>query len=141
MNWDKSPLTRVLARSLRAGSRGIELDGHSFRYTDLRELWVAEENHVVLSHADDRSWQYWFHAPDGGGWSLVSVHTSRKAAQDAAKPMESHEVEPGTYVLARWDEKGRWMRVRCTSTRITEAIADIFTGLGCETRVEEVSAA
>ena len=96
----------------------------------------------MLTHDEDKykNWQYWFHGATG--WALVGVYPTRKEAQAVAgQPQGESELEPGTYVLARWDEKGRWMRVRCTSTRITEAITEIFTGLGCETRVEEVAAA
>ena len=138
MDFQKQPLTRALARSLRAGTRGIDFNGHTFRYTDLKDLWAAADIHAVLTHAEDTSWQYWFHAP-AGGWQLVGVYPTRKEAQEAAgQPQTGEELEPGTYVMARWDENGRWMRVRSSSDRITENLCDIFKNLGCETRVDSV---
>jgi hypothetical protein len=137
MNWEKQPLTRALARSLRAGSRGIELAGQRFRYNDLKELWAVDDIHAVLTHEGDKSWQYWFHGAHG--WTLVGVYPTRKEAQAAAgQPQDDDALEPGTYVMARWDENGRWMRVRSSSDRITENLCDIFKNLGCETRVDSV---
>ena len=137
MNWEKQPLTRAVARSLRAGSRGIELAGQRFRYNDLKELWAVDDIHAVLTHEGDKSWQYWFHGAHG--WTLVGVYPTRKEAQAAAgQPQDDDALEPGTYVMARWDENGRWMRVRSSSDRITENLCDIFKNLGCETRVDSV---
>ena len=137
MDFTKQPLTRALARSLRAGSRGIELAGQRFRYNDLKELWGADDLHAVLTHEGDECWQYWFHGATG--WQLVGVYPTRKEAQAAAgQPQPEDELEPGTYVMARWDENGRWMRVRSSSERITENLCDIFKSLGCETCVDSV---
>ena len=139
MDFQKQPLTRAVARSLRAGSRGIELAGQRFRYNDLKELWAVDDIHAVLTHEGDKSWQYWFHGAHG--WTLVGVYPTRKEAQAAAgQPQDDDALEPGTYVMARWDENGRWMRVRSSSDRITENLCDIFKSLGCETRVEDVDA-
>ena len=137
MDFQKQPLTRAVARSLRAGSRGIELAGQRFRYNDLKELWAVDDIHAVLTHEGDKSWQYWFHGEHG--WTLVGVYPTRKEAQAAAgQPQDDDALEPGTYVMARWDENGRWMRVRSSSDRITENLCDIFKSLGCETRVDSV---
>ena len=140
MNFEKAPLTRALARSLRAGTRGIDFNGHRFRYTDLKELWATPDDlHAVLTHDEDKDWQYWFHGATG--WTLVGIYPTRKEAQAAAgQPQSESELEPGTYVMARWDEKSRWMRVRSSSDRITENLCDIFKSLGCETRVDSVDA-
>ena len=137
MDFQKQPITRAVARSLRAGSRGIELAGQRFRYNDLKELWAVDDIHAVLTHEGDKSWQYWFHGAHG--WTLVGVSPTRKEAQAAAgQPQNDDALEPGTYVMARWDENGRWMRVRSSSDRITENLCDIFKNLGCETRVDSV---
>lgn len=137
MDFQKQPITRAVARSLRAGSRGIELAGQRFRYNDLKELWAVDDIHAVLTHEGDKSWQYWFHGAHG--WTLVGVYPTRKEAQAAAgQPQSDDALEPGTYVMARWDENGRWMRVRSSSDRITENLCDIFKNLGCETRVDSV---
>lgn len=137
MDFIKQPLTRAVARSLRAGSRGIELAGQRFRYNDLKELWAVDDIHAVLTHEGDNCWQYWFHGAHG--WTLVGVYPTRKEAQAAAgQPQDDDALEPGTYVMARWDENGRWMRVRSSSDRITENLCDIFKNLGCETRVDSV---
>lgn len=137
MDFQKQPITRAVARSLRAGSRGIELAGQRFRYNDLKELWAVDDIHAVLTHEGDKSWQYWFHGEHG--WTLVGVYPTRKEAQAAAgQPQDDDALEPGTYVMARWDENGRWMRVRSSSDRITENLCDIFKSLGCETRVDSV---
>ena len=137
MDFQKQPITRAVARSLRAGSRGIELAGQRFRYNDLKELWAVDDIHAVLTHEGDKSWQYWFHGEHG--WTLVGVYPTRKEAQAAAgQPQDDDALEPGTYVMARWDDNGRWMRVRSSSDRITENLCDIFKSLGCETRVDSV---
>lgn len=142
MDFSKQPLTRALARSLRAGTRGIEFNGHGFRYSDLKELWATPDDmHAVLTHDEDKTWQYWFHGAHG--WALVGVYPSRLDAQAAAGQEQikaEDDLEPGTYVMARWDANGRWMRVRSSSDRITENLSDIFKSLGCETRVEDVDA-
>ena len=135
----KQPLTRSLARCLRAGARDLEQDGHCFRYTDVRELWSAgDDHHVLCTHHEDKAWMYFRHGDDG--WELVSVHTSRKAAQEAAKESLPAPLAPGTYVLARFGSEGHWMRVLCQTPATLQTIRDIFITLGCDTDIDVVAA-
>jgi hypothetical protein len=131
--WQKEPLTRFLARRLRRTTQGQSLDGHRFRFEDLYELWSADY-FAVASHHKDKSWLL-FHAPDGGNFKLVSVHSGLKGAQDAA--IEDEIREPGTYLLARFPGR-RWMRVPVSGTSTMGTIGTIFAGLGCEVSSEVV---
>lgn len=138
LNWQKQPLTQSLARSLRAATRRHpSLDGHTFGFSDLKEMWSAEDAHVVCTHDHDPVWQYWHQAPNGV-WELKSVHDTRQEAQDAAAPhVNPGGPEPGTYVVANFPE-GRLMRVRIMSKNGERMLTEIFTGLGCVTACERV---
>lgn len=143
LGFSKQPLTRTVARGMRAATKGKELDGHRFSYNNLKELWISEdERHVVVTHDDDKLWQYWLDAPEGG-WALASVHKSREAAQSAALDHEIPEAQPetGLYVLATKGEGSRTIRVKCESSEGPEFWVRTFTKLGYSTSVEEVGPA
>ena len=98
LGFAKQPLTRYVARGMRAATKGRELDGHRFTFTDLKELYISDdEHHVVATHAKDPVWQYWLDTPNGGGWVLASAHHSLRAACSAACDHEYGEPlpEPG----------------------------------------------
>jgi hypothetical protein len=144
LEFTRHPLTGEVAHILRASSRGHHpptLDGHSFVYRDLKELWVSVDGeHVVLTHDKEDGWQYWHKPPeDEGGWALVSVHPYRGEAQAAADL--NHGPPPlaaGTYFLA-WHPGGRTIRVLCVSPDAAETLTAIFTKLGYDTSIEEVN--
>lgn len=143
LSWHKQPLVLTVARSLRASTRPTrpEIDGHRFCYEDLRELWASDDEcHVAFTHTHDRSWQYWFNAPQGG-WTPISVHTSRAKAQAAALHEPPSALAPGTYVLARDGGRrdARVISVQCTTTRGPQLLCDIFAAMGYVTEVKEVS--
>lgn len=143
LGWSKQPLTRTVARGMRAVTKGREFDGHRFSYNNLQELWISEdEHHVVCTHDDDKVWQYWLDAPEGG-WALASVHGSREAAQSAALDHERPETQPdtGTYVLATKGQGHRTIRVKCLTGEGPEYWVRSFTKLGYSTSVEEVGPA
>lgn len=140
LNWEKKPLTRELARNLRAATRRAPaIDGHTFRYGELKELWAAE-HHVVLTHEVDRVWQYWQHAPVGG-WYPVSIHDTRQQAQAAAEGSSVSAIEEttsvGDFLLARFPG-GNWIRTRIQSRNGMASLTAIYTGMGCEVREEHV---
>lgn len=141
LGFQKQPLTRTVARGMRAATKGKGLDGHKFNYIDLKELWISEdEHHVVVTHQNDSAWQYWLDAPEGG-WTLASVHKSREAAQSAALDHEIPEAQPetGTYVLATKGQGHRTIRVKCTSELGPAYWSGFFLRLGgYSTSVEEV---
>lgn len=140
LGFQKQPLTRTVARGMRAATKGKEFDGHRFSYNDLKELWISEdEHHVVCTHDTDKVWQYWLDAPEGG-WVLASTHGSREAAQSAALDHERPEVQPdpGTYVLATRGPGSRVIRVKCELDESPEYWVRTFTKLGYSTSVEEV---
>lgn len=143
LTWEKQPLTQQLARSLRAGTRRHpQIDGHAFGFSDLKELWCADDVHAVCTHAHDPAWMYLYQAPEGG-WRLVSVHTSRAAAQKAASANTDTDPEApvaGTYVMGRLDG-GRWMRVQVLSKAGEAMLTEIFSRLGCQTKLEHVEEA
>lgn len=145
LSWEKQPLTEMMARSLRAASRGgrQQLDGHSFGYDDLKELWTVEDDeaivHAVLTHDHDPLWQRWSYDQDDKGWTLKDLHETRAGAQEAV--LQSGSVPTrGTYLLARFPG-GRWMRVRILTKSGPETLAEIFARLGCITRIEEIEEA
>lgn len=140
LGWQKQPLTRFVARGMRAATKGKECDGHKFSFNDLKELWISDdEHHVVCTHDEDKSWQYWLQTPEGG-WELASTHGSRTAAQSAALDHETPEnqPEPGVYVLATKGEGHRTIRVRCESQEGPGYWSGLFLRLGYVTTVEEV---
>lgn len=143
MKWEKTPLTRQLARELRAATRASrpEIDGHSFSYNNLAEMWASDDGaHVVLTHDGEQRWQYW---QCMGHWRLVSLHQTRAGAQQAAQeyvePLPTPEV--GTYVLAREGKRTDEyvIRVHCSSEDGPRVIAEAFARLGYATRIEKVT--
>ena len=142
LGFAKQPLTRYVARGMRAATKGREFDGHKFRYEDLKELWIsADEHHVVLTHDVDPVWQYWCDTLDGGGWVLASIHHSLAAAQSAACDHQFAETQPkpGTYVVAcAPGGEHRWIRVRVTSKDGPAMLRRIFTDLDYAVWMEEV---
>lgn len=143
LTWHKEPLTQSLARSLRAATRRHpSIEGHTFSFADLKELWCAAEVHVVCTHDHDRVWQYWYQAPVGG-WKPMSIHATREEAARAAEA-NTYEPEPtpvaGTYVVARFPG-GREMRVQVLSQDGTATLTSIFERLGCFTEVQRIEEA
>jgi hypothetical protein len=143
MNWTKQPLTQGLARSLRAATRRHpHIDGHTFGFSDLKELWVADDVHVICTHDHDPVWQYWYQHPEKG-WMPISIHDTRQQAQQAAAgnvaPGPTGPT-PGTYVCAQLGQ-GRWMRVLVQSRDGKELLTGIFTRLGANTKIETVKGA
>lgn len=139
LTWTPQPLTREVARGLRAATRKSSgLDGHRFSFNDLKELWRAEEgDHIVLTHDADPVWQRWGTTPEGG-WQLKSCHSSRQEAQRAAEQCETTLASPpeGIYILA-WRPGGRTIRVQCRSND-PQIMREIFENLGYQTNVEAV---
>lgn len=140
LQWEKQPLTRELARNLRAATRRApSLDGHTFRYGELKELWAAE-GHVVLTHSVDPVWQYWSHAPEGG-WAPVSIHPSRQEAQATAEgtavSASDETSSVGDFLLARFPG-GNWIRTRIQSRNGMASMTAIYQNMGCEVREEHV---
>lgn len=143
MIFNRHPLTREFARILRASARARrpEIDGHRFRYDDLKELWVsADQCHAVLIHDEENCWQYWHNPPTDGGWQLMGLHPSREEAQKAAEMVRAPTPGPGTYFLAWLPDSlsTHTIRVRCTTPYAIEALTGIFEKLGYDTNTEEV---
>lgn len=141
LHWAKQPLTHQLARELRAATRRHpQIDGHTFGFADLKELWCAADVHVVCTHEHDPVWQYYRQTPDGG-WMPVSVHPTMAAAMAAADGAHGPtERQDGTYLLARFGTRP-WMRVRITSRDGIDVIGAIFDRLGAQTKLERIEAA
>lgn len=139
LEWVKQPLTREIARGLRAATRKITpIDGHRFRFTDLKELWSADNEHFVCTHDEDRVWQYYHRSPDGGVQLICCVKTRRQAQAAAETTQNPPSSTPsGTYVLA-WQPGGRIIRVTCHSGD-PSVQQGIFQRLGYETSVEQVA--
>jgi hypothetical protein len=137
----RHPLNQGMARTLRASTRAShpEIEGHSFHYGALRELWASEDRcHVVLTHDEEDGWQYWAKNPEGV-WELISIHVNRIEAEAAAGGNHSPPPpSPGTYFIAHRPE-GRSIRVHCTTEEAVETLTGIFTKLGYETSTEEVN--
>jgi hypothetical protein len=141
LTWTNQPLTRELARGLRAATRKTpHLDGHRFTYTDLKELHSAQGGtHLVLTHDADPVWQYW-HRPPEGGIQFVCYGTRKQcyeAAEVRAAEIQPDIYPPGTYLIA-WRPGGRTIRVPCLS-KDPSTLAKIFEDLGYETNVEAVA--
>lgn len=134
----KQPLTREVARHLRAATRKVPpLDGHRFLYTDLKELWATEDGeHLVLTHDLDPIWQYWHRSPTGG-MALVCCRPTRIEAQRAAEAAVVTTVTAGKYVLAQ-QPGGRVIRVACRSED-PSIVRSIFDKLGYTTSVQVVA--
>lgn len=141
--WERQPLTRAVARSIRSGTRVTRpiLEGHRFSYDDLKEMWsTPERHHVVLTHHKDPTWQYW-RFTDEKSWQLKEVADTRQEAQDAAERDEAanptYPQGAGTYVVATKED--RTLRVRCESGDGPSALSGIFTRMGYSVEVQEVS--
>lgn len=141
LEWQKKPISRTLTRNMRAINRvkQMMIDEHRLLYEDLAEVWATDpgEEHVVLTHKKDPVWQYWHRHPENN-WTLLSVHKSRTAAQDAAQASTEPPVPPGRYVIAQ-RPKGRKIRVLCASESGPEVLSSIFTKLDYSVRVEDVA--
>ncbi len=142
LNWQKQALQSNFARRVRAATRRHpDIDGHTYGYTDLKELWMAEDIHMACTHEHDPVWQYWYDTPEGG-WKPISIHKTREEALDAAGPYTAPPMGPqaGTYVLARFG-RGRWLRVKIESKNGVDMISEAFSKLGAETKLEHIDAA
>jgi hypothetical protein len=143
--WEKQPLTRQVARALRAATHRIQFDGHVFGYNDLKEMWMDVDGvHVVCTHEHDPAWQYW-HREDNGAWKPVGAYETIIAAQkiaqgahDDSEPVVEPPISPGTYVLARFKGRDNWMRTRIMSKDGVQRMIDIWDRLGCEVTLEQV---
>lgn len=136
--WTKQALTGNLARQIRASTRRKpSIDGHTFSYNDLKEMWLTGES-VVITHHQDPVWQLWSVAP-GGGWLPVSVHDTREQAQNDLgdfPPVEVPGEEPGTYVSFRLNDQRPWQRVKVQTTDGVKSLTAMYERLGAQTRVE-----
>jgi hypothetical protein len=139
LEWEKQPLTREVARGLRAATRKmVAHGGHRFNYSDLKELWSARGEHFVCTHDTDPVWQYYHRSPEGTVQLICCVQTRQEAQTTAEiKHDPTPPIPSGTYVLA-WRPGGRTIRVACRSgdPSIQEGI---FQRLGYETTVEKVA--
>lgn len=143
MEWVKHPLTREVARAIRAANRvgRYEIEDHRFAYADLKELWASEDEcHAVLTHDKDPIWQYWV---NDGAWRQFSVHRTREDAQKEALVQTQEEPTstpvPGIYLLARCGTDSRPIKVHCTSQEGPEALRSIFARLGYAVALENVA--
>lgn len=134
--WTKQAPTGNLTRQIRAGTRRKpSIDGHTFNYNDLKEIWLSGDS-VVITHKQDPVWQLWANTPTGG-WLPVSIHNSRKKAQDALDDLPLAEgEEPGTYVFFRFNDQRPWQRVKVQTSDGEKNLAAMYNRLGAETRVE-----
>lgn len=142
MNFEKQPLTREVARGLRAATRkAVALDGHRFIYNDLKELWSSEDGaHLLCTHEGDVIWQYWHYPPEGTARLVCCFPTRREAEAAAALTVTGAlpaKALPGIYLLA-WSPGGRTIRVQCRSGD-PSIQQGIFERLGYETSIEEVA--
>jgi hypothetical protein len=149
MEWVKQsvdgPAAKKLRREIRMHRREKGRAGHGFTFNDIRALWMLGNDHAIVSHNSDRSWQFWWRNPDRG-WHLQSWHRLLSEAQEesrkpraitaAAKPRV-----PGTYVCAEWTAPysgSAPMMVRCSSEYTTKVISEIFESLCCTTSVQSI---
>jgi len=140
LEWVKEPLTRELARALRAATRRTRphIDGHGLNYNDLKELWSAEDVHVVLTHDTDPVWQRWFYSPDTLTWELRGLHDTRHEAMEAAlADTAPTTVIPGTYLNAWMDNCSRTISIKCGDNARAEEMGRIFSRMGYQVRVDE----
>lgn len=151
MEWNIEPLkdglAKVLRRQIRIFRREKGRSGHRFRYDDLKAMFSANEEHVVVTHHEDKLWQYW-RKDSEEGWKLESWHRGmheamREAEKPRRKPKPEPEPLPGTYVCAVWahdDYHGsRPMMVRCQNDYTVSVIMEVFKHLGCVTEIREIS--
>jgi hypothetical protein len=138
VEWTKQAPTGNLTRQIRAGTRRKpSIDGHTFNYNDLKEIWSAGES-VVITHKQDPVWQLWTNTPTGG-WLPVSIHKTCKQAQEALgdhPPVEAPGEEPGTYVCFRFHDERPWKRVKVQTTDGVRSLTGMYERLGAQTRVE-----
>ncbi len=154
LTWEKHSNTGQFATEIRRGIRQYRREkgrqGHRFRYDDLKTLWGAKDRkgtHAVLTHHDDKLWQYWF--KDEDGWKLQSWFKLLKDAQnEAEKPRAKPvvvppKIEPGSYVHAAWVAPyhgQKPMVVRCQSDATAAYISELFQKLGCAVELKTVAA-
>lgn len=138
-------MTRQVARALRAATHRIQFDGHSFTYNDLKEMWMCTDGiHVVCTHEHDSMWQYWKRESEGG-WrpvgayeTIISAQKAAQATEDNAEPAQEQTTGPGTYVLARFKGRERWMRTRILTKDGVQKMIDIYDRMGCEVTLEQI---
>jgi hypothetical protein len=142
MEFEKQPLTKSVARALRAGTRRQEFDGHRFAYPDLKELWVSDDKiHVLCTHDHDKAWQYWHQVE--GSWHPVGAYESREDAEQTALgrliPPSEEEISEvsGTYLKARFSSTSRWIVTRITGEKTIDELTGIYTRLGCTEIITE----
>ena len=150
MDWTKQspngPAAKKLRREIRMHRREKGRGGHGFSFDDIRALWMLGDDHAIVSHNSDRSWQFWWRNP-GRGWYLQSWHRLLGEAQDEAKkpraitPAPTKTRSPGNYVYAEWTAPYSGndpIMVRCSSDYTTAAIREVFESLCCITSVQSV---
>lgn len=149
MEWTKQPVdasaAKKLRREIRMHRREKGRGGHGLTFNDIRALWMSGDDHAIVSHNSDRSWQFWWRNPDRG-WHLQSWHRLLGEAQEESlKPRAitatTRPRVPGNYVCAEWTTPysgSAPMMVRCSSEYTTKAICEIFESLCCTTSVQSV---
>lgn len=143
LEWEKQPLTRTLARAIRAATRRSrpKIEGHGFNYNDLKELWSAEDVHVVCTHSTDPVWQRWFYSPDSLTWELRSIHDTRKKAMDASlqDTVSAIVLPPGSACVYAWMEgSSRKITIPCGTVDRAREQERMFQRMGYEAEVKEV---
>jgi len=142
LHWEKHHPSHHFARMLRAATQASRpsLDGHCLNFHDLAQILSTEDgHHIVLTHREDTTWQYWRYRDRA---TLISCHPDQESAQQAAFqpwPDSSVPLLPGHYVLAQKHPLSRTIRVKCLSST-PRVVMDIFTDLGYTTTLEDIAA-
>ena len=124
-----------LRRDVRVHRRETGRAGHRFNPATLKNVWAADDVHLVLNHTDDPAWQHWHHGAQG--WYLVHWHPSRREAQAAAElplrtvPVDVVDMVVGLRVEAGWPGRGSTMIVTCSSPATAEDVAKVYSNIGC----------
>lgn len=150
LEWEKESLdssfAKKMRREIRTHRREQGRGGHEFNFNDIRALWVSGNNHVILSHELDRSWQFWWRHPEES-WFLQSWHrilADAKAEADKPrifslpKPAEPH----GICVFAEWVEPysgNSPIVINCSSQHTALEIVKSFQAIGCQATIKTVA--
>jgi hypothetical protein len=120
--------------------------GHGFSFGDLQGLWASGADYAIVTHAGDRTWQFWWRHPERG-WHLQSWHRLlTEAKEEAEKPrvleIASKPLPFGTYACAEWKSpygagSGPIM-VRCSSDSTLKDMLQVFDALGCTASVKTI---
>jgi hypothetical protein len=147
--WHRQPITGSVAKAIRKDNRTYRREkgrqGHRFRYDELRSVWLAGEDFVIVTHQVDRTWQLWWRHPEKG-WMLQSWHSLLSEAKEEAENPRLPDklrgpLKNGTYVCAEWRAPyhGRDpIMVRCNTELTTVALSGVFQRLGCSVTLKTV---